>query len=387
MSDETGDVAARGGLDRLLTLIVADLRALDQPDDDGYAALHYAAGSGNAELARALLDLGADINVRNARGDTPLHMARDAAVASVLMQRKADVHAVDESGWTPLHAAAFRGAADVIRALVDGGADANARDPYGNAPLHLTFSLHHRDCLRLLAPLMSEAGINAQGGGSTPLRLASLDGDAGIVKLLLDHGADPNVPSKTAYSNLVYPLGSTLWSYHEEVAEMLLRAGGNPDHAMYELNKLYAVSRTDISNPDAGIRLPARRSLLSLLLRYGLDCSRAVPDNQHGDTLLHTLCWYEAPVSDIKLMLDHDHTLVSIKNGDGDTPLQVYVKKAGTLRVGVVKALLEAGADATLGDGGGRPLLNLRNRHPRIPDGVRQLLVDHGAHDGCLHPR
>ena len=39
MSDETGDVAARGDRDRLLTLITADLRALDPPDDDGYALL------------------------------------------------------------------------------------------------------------------------------------------------------------------------------------------------------------------------------------------------------------------------------------------------------------------------------------------------------------
>ena len=373
MSDETKyDVVARGELDKL--------------DDDGYAALHYAANSGNVELAKALLDLGADINMLNKRGGTPLHMVKDDAVASVLLQRQADVHALEEGGWTPLHSAAFRGAGDVIRVLVDGGADANARDKYGNAPLHLTFSLHHRDCLRILVPLTDETTINGQGAGSTPLRLASLEGDAGIVRLLLDHGADPNMPSKTAYSDQVYPLGSTLWSYHEEVAEMLLQAGAIPDLAIYELNKLYAVFRADISSPDAGIRLPVRRRLLSLLLRYGLDCNRAVSDNYDGDTLLHTLCRYEAPASDIKLMLDHDHTLVSVKNGDGDTPLQVYIKEAETPRVNAAKALLEAGADASLYDNKGRPLLSLRNRCPRIPDGVRQLLINHGAHDSEMLP-
>ena len=83
---------------------------------------------------------------------------------------------------------------------------------------------------------------------------------------------------------------------------------------------------------------------------------------------------------DIMLVLECDHILANMKNASGDTPLQCYIKDASTLRIGVVKALLEHGADASINDGDGRPLLRLLDSCYSIPDGLRDMLVENGAH-------
>ena len=70
------------------------------------------------------------------------------------------------------------------------------------------------------------------------------------------------------------------------------------------------------------------------------------------------------------------------KNIDGDTPLMCYIKHANKLRIGVVKALLEHGADATIHDRDGRSLLSLVDKRESVPDRLRAVLVEKGAHSG-----
>ena len=62
-------------------------------------------------IARLLLEAGADVNLRNDHGSTPLHSVAAMppagnAVASALLERGADVNARNDFGHTPLHAAA-----------------------------------------------------------------------------------------------------------------------------------------------------------------------------------------------------------------------------------------------------------------------------------------
>ena len=86
-----------------------------------------------------LVKQGADVNVRNEWGVTPLHFAaihnRNPALIDVLVRGCADVNAQDENGFTPLHAAAAYNEFAVIEALVQSGADMNVLDEYGRTPL------------------------------------------------------------------------------------------------------------------------------------------------------------------------------------------------------------------------------------------------------------
>jgi len=83
------------------------------------------------------------VSAQDEHGRTPLHLAAGMGqvdVARMLVERGADMSAQDEHGRTPLHLAASRGRVDVARMLVERGADVSAQDEHGSTPLQLVAS-------------------------------------------------------------------------------------------------------------------------------------------------------------------------------------------------------------------------------------------------------
>ena len=85
-----------------------------------------------------LLEKGANVNINNEFGMTPLHLAvwlRNADVSEILISYGADVNARDMGGFTPLHYAVHQHDAELVRLLLNSGADPTLGNNFGDTPL------------------------------------------------------------------------------------------------------------------------------------------------------------------------------------------------------------------------------------------------------------
>jgi len=195
--------------------------------------LLYAARDGRLEAARILVDAGADLSVTDANGITPLLMAitnNQIPTARFLIERGADVNAVDWYGRTPLWAAVetrnmdldnatFKNDVDrapvleLIKVLLERGANPNVRmkevPPIRRFMLPATGSLSWVDFT-----------------GQTPFLTAALAGDVTVMRLLLQYGADPHIPTFAGTTALMAAAGIN-WVFdqtYDEGPEALLEA-------------------------------------------------------------------------------------------------------------------------------------------------------------------
>ena len=147
-----------GRTSEVLDGIHHDPSLLKAHSTDGWTPLHLAAFFGHADLANALLDLGAPLNARstNAGKNMPLHAAAAGGhtdLVELLLKRGADPNATQEGGFTALHSAAQAGHRDMVAALLANGADANARATNNQSPLDLALSHGRQEVAALLEEL------------------------------------------------------------------------------------------------------------------------------------------------------------------------------------------------------------------------------------------
>ena len=189
-------------------------RGRREPAAGGMTPLLYAARHDQVEVAKRLIAAGADVNAKEANGIWPLLMAvsnDNVAIAHYLLDHGSHVNGQDWYGRSPLweavnvrnlyvHNATFVNGIDrgpvleLIRALLAAGADVNARTketpPFRHHLLEITGSLEWVDFT-----------------GQTPFLTAALAGDVTVMKLLLEHGANPRIDTFQGTSPLMAAAG------------------------------------------------------------------------------------------------------------------------------------------------------------------------------------
>jgi ankyrin repeat protein len=250
-------------------------------------ALLFAARQGAAHAASALIAAGADLNAADPDGTTPVLLAIINAhydVATVLVDAGADLTRADNAGMGPLYAAVdmlhqepllnrpFRQPTgdvrplDLIRLLLDRGADPNAR---------------------LKSPLLirqHNGGDPLLGDGATPLMRAAKVSDVGLMRLLLDKGADSKRTTKNGTTAL-----------------------------------MIAASRPGRPGPPEEQTIAA----LELLRQHGADPNAV---NANGETALHLAVGRGDQV--VSYLVEHGASL-DIKDVFGRTPLDVALGVPG----------------------------------------------------------
>jgi ankyrin repeat protein len=186
--------AALCGLHAIVKFLI--IQHSQDVDSLGFAGeltpLHLASEKGHEDVARLLLEHGADITLQSGDGSTPLHYALNYdnnEVAHLLLEHGADSTAQDYDGWTPLHLASISKYDYEARLLLEHGADIAAQTNEGFTPLHFASEGGYENIVRFL--LEHGADTTARNvDGSTPSHLASKNGHRGVVRLLLEHSED-----------------------------------------------------------------------------------------------------------------------------------------------------------------------------------------------------
>ena len=131
--------AKSGDTDEVAALLSMDNRLTRSFDADGWSPLHLAAHYGHTALVELLLHNNAPVDLRstNQMANTALHAAlagRRADVVKILLDAGADVNAKQHGGWTPLHAAAANGDRALVDLLLARGAKPSLANDAGATP-------------------------------------------------------------------------------------------------------------------------------------------------------------------------------------------------------------------------------------------------------------
>ena len=157
-------------------------------EQGGNTALMFAARAGDLESASLLLAAGSDVNGLSAFGTSPAIMAihgGNTDLLKFLLDRGADPNS-DASGHTALHAAILRGSYEAVRILLDQGAEIEAILQRPTPARRQSTDYNFHDSLL----------------GATPLWLAARFTEPEIMTLLLERGADPHFVKDVTYPTL-----------------------------------------------------------------------------------------------------------------------------------------------------------------------------------------
>jgi ankyrin repeat protein len=292
------DVNARSQVNDWQIQVTAEPRAIYRPAG-GFTALLYAAREGCADCAKYLAEGGADLNLTDPEGATPLLLSLLNAnfdVAAYLVRKGANVNKWDWYGQTPLYAAVDLNTVphggrpdrpsqdetqsiEVIKMLLDAGANPNAQ-------------------LKLAQPYRAVGPDRGADGmitiGTTPLLRAAKAFDVPAIKLLLEKGALPNLPNNSGYTPVMAAAGL-----------------GSRDHD----------TRGRFLTED----VPGRSvEALDVLLKGGGEINAT---DGRGQTALHGAAFWGWTAA-VQYLADHGANLEA-KDNQGKTPLDSAMGRAG----------------------------------------------------------
>lgn len=311
---------------------------INMPDKYGQTPLHYAAMRGNEFAARELLghkDI--DIEASDMQSMTVLHMAathNQVEITKLLIEAGAPLRCQDDEDLTPLHCCCSEGNIDIVKLLFEAGTRQDGwvtvsnmvtdRDNDQNTCLHLSVENGHYDVVKLC--LEKRADVNTPAAGyMNPIHLASKAGDIKCVKLLVEHHARIDALNEDQAT----PLHIACAYNHLEVVEYLIERGANLEKKDKD-NYTPLLMASSYGHAD----------IIKMLLRKRVD-HEAV---EKSDKTSLYLCAEEDNLDALKALLTAGRVRRLINVGDryDNTPLHIAAQKGYN---GVVKCLLEHKAD------------------------------------------
>lgn len=217
----------------------------------------------------------------------------------------------DTRGKTLLHFAAKQGNRELVKFLIEKGADANAKDENGYTPLHEAAFFNRPSAVEelILKKAKIDEACNVEVNGYTTLRIAIVMNHLNIVKILVKAGADVNKRSHTGG----VPLHTATFALKcdDEIVKFLIAEGAN-------VNASAGNGSTVLMNAC----IIGRRETVKILVQAGADVNTAHPEN--GQTALHCAA-YRGHSECAKILLDNGANLYA-RGNEGETPLDCALR-------------------------------------------------------------
>lgn len=379
--------AAKRNSCNMLELLITNGADLEQVSDKGNSALHVAAFHGSAEALDVLCTAKCNLDARNIAGITPLGVAlhlRKFECASRLLTYKPDVNAADKQNVTPLYLATDFRAVEIVDKLLAAGAHSDKSGPKGVTPIQIACRRGYHEIVELM--LQANPSLLASSTHAKPLIFLACDsGSPTTLRLLLEHGADPNTVDLESGKT---PLHDACHMGHETMVEDLVKYGadpslqslaGTPLHIAVGIGQIKCAQKLlDLGvNPDleAGVEKATpliiaaevnNIAMARLLIEHGAKVDAALANN--GYTALHKAASsnFAAMAS---LLLDSGAN-GNRKSSLGYTPLHMAAS-AGSMEI--LEILHNHNCDINIQDGAGLSPL-MRAIHDKQVRTATQLL-------------
>lgn len=195
--------------------------------------IFYAARHGNAGAIQLLKNAGADINIRNLFGATPLLYAATAAAIDVLIRLGVDIEAQDGRGMRALHFCGHK--VTCVDVLFAHGASHSPKNTDGDTPLMLAVRDRNFRRSTLQSYVAQGVDLNIRNNrGATALynAVGRSEWNTNLVKELLDRGADPNIATNQGAT----PLRAAVEMGNLSCVQILLASGATIQPAILEIS-------------------------------------------------------------------------------------------------------------------------------------------------------
>lgn len=326
----------------LLLEVGADPNAKDDINDSAFL---YAGAEGYNEILRATLRHGAKVKSTNRFGGTALIPASEhghTETVRILINAGVPLDHVNDLGWTAMLEAIVLGNGsadhvDVVRQLIGAGANTSIRDKDNKTPRSLAAARGFDEIVRLIDDADE---IRARG---QRLIKAARAGNRERVELLLDQHASIAARDDTGATALV----AAAYGNHLKIAELLLKAGADPNAKDETVQSAYLIATSEIGDDPRP---------LQLTLRHGADVRSL--DSWRGTGLIRAADRGFDKI--VKVLLGTDIDIDHV-NRIGYTALHeaVILGDGGPAHQRTVAALVAAGVDQSVKDPKGDTALDV----------------------------